>query len=121
MIYKTTIKNLFFSFALVMDKNDGKRDNRAIAIALEELKSHLISLNNMGFSFITKYDFLELLEYFYKNSLNPKIQKMQKDKFWRKYFRFLIKHKKITFTNKIHKNSKDEIIIISIFSGFLII
>jgi len=45
MIYKTTLKNLIFSFALVMDRNNKERDNRAIALVVLELNPHLISLN----------------------------------------------------------------------------
>jgi len=121
MIYKTTLKNLIFSFALVMDRNNKERDNRAIALVVLELNPHLISLNEKGFSFINKNDFLKLLNYFYKKSLNKKVQKMPLNKFWKKYFKFLIQKKKITFTKNIIKSSKEDIFIISTNKGFIII
>ena len=113
MIYKTTLKDLILSFTLIMDRNNGKRDNRAIAISLEELKIHLISLNKFGFSFINKYEFLQLLDNFYQKSLNEKVKTTPKNKFYKKYFKYLIK-KEILQTNVNFKNiSDDDIFIIS--------
>ncbi len=120
MIYKTTIKDLIFSFAAVMDRNNKKKDDRALALAILELHPHLISLNEKGFSFLNKDDFLKLLNYFHKKSLNKKIQKIPQDKLWKKYFRFLLKKKILTVTKNICKSSKDNVFIISTSKGFLI-
>jgi len=86
MIYKTTLKNLIFSFALVMDRNNKERDNRAIALVVQKLNQHLIFLNEKEFSFINKNDFLKLLNHFYKRSLNKKVPKKPLNKFWKKIF-----------------------------------
>jgi len=117
MIYKTTPQKLLLAFALIMDRNNGRFDARAVALALEELKEYIFI--NEDFKFISKVKFFEMLDYFYEKSQNKKVKKIPKSKFYKKYFKYLIKKGILKKVKNLEKTSPDSIFILSISKGFL--
>ena len=106
-IIKANPQKLLLAFALVMDKNDGRFDARAVALTFNELKDYLFN----DYPILTKREFLKMLNYFYNKSRNEKVKNMQKSKFYKKYFKYLLKKEIISIVKENEKLQKDEIAI----------
>jgi len=106
-IIKTNPQKFLLAFTLVMDRNNGRFDARAVALAYNELKDCLFN----DFPILTKRDFLKMLNYFYNKSRNERIKNMPKSKFYKKYFKYLLKKDIINFVKENEKLQKNEIAI----------
>jgi hypothetical protein len=106
-IIKANPQKILLAFALIMDKNDGRFDARAVALAYNELKDYLFN----DYPILTKREFLKMLNYFYNKSRNKKVKNMPKSKFYKKYFKYLLKNGIINIIKENEKLQKDEIAI----------
>lgn len=119
MIYRIRLIDLIFSFALIMEDEKRQESRRAIAFSLFRLEKYLNDLDKKRCAFVSKEEFLDILNFFYQKISNKKIKKLKKDKLWRRFFRGLVRKKKLIITNKITK-SEEEVIILSTSKGFII-
>lgn len=106
-IIKANPDKLLLAFTLIMDRNDGRFDARAVALAYNELKDYLLN----DFPILTKRDFLKMLNYFYNKSKNERVKNMPKSKFYKKYFKYLLKKGIISIVKENEKLQKNEIAI----------
>jgi len=107
-IIKTNPQKLLLAFALIMDKNNGRFDYRAVALAYEELKSYIFA---KSLAVLSKKRFFQILDFFYEKSSDERIKKMPKDKFFRRYFKYLIKKGILKISNTSYPLTQNEIAI----------
>lgn len=117
IFFKTDPTKLLLAFAFVMDKNDGRFDYRAVALALEELKEYLFIKD---VKLLHKDRLLKMLDYFYERSTNKKVKKMTKNKFYKKYFKYLYKKGILKMSNSCNLN-QNEIAILLFNENILIV
>jgi hypothetical protein len=88
VFFKANPTKLLLAFALILDKNKGGFDSRAVALAYAEIGECLFA---KSLSVLSKRNFFKILDFFYERSTDERIKKMPKDKFFKKYFKFLLK------------------------------
>jgi len=118
IFFKANPQKLLLAFALILDRNNGKFDSKAVALAYEEIGECLFV---KSLCVVPKRKFSKILDFFYERSGDERIKKMPKDKFFRKYFRFLIKKGILKVSDITSALKEDEIAIIILNNELLII
>jgi len=118
IFFKANPTKLLLAFALILDRNKGKFDSRAVALAYAEIGEYLFV---KSLCVVPKRKFSKILDFFYERSGDERIKKMPKDKFFRKYFRFLIKKGILKVSDITSALKEDEIAIIILNNELLII
>lgn len=122
MIYRTNETKLLSSFAAIMNKKEEKRTFiKGLAFAINYIQP-FTNVKNYPI-FVTYEKIFEILDFFYNRSYIKKILKLPKYRFYRIFFKLMVRKKflKKVDINTISDNSNDDIFILPISKGFLLL